>query len=213
MSFFTTKDQVFQIPGPAGELEIMTSPAPEDIPPRASVAIICHPHPLQGGTFTNKVVSMLARTLTDLGLRTVRIKFRGVGKSTGVFAEGMGEQEDLRAVMQWVNAIAPEAKLWLSGFSFGAAVSANVAAVTDVEQLVTVAPPVPRFNLLNLPPVICPWVVVQGDKDDVVNPAEVTAWVATRVPPPVYIRMPEAGHFFHGQLMELRRLLTAALEK
>jgi alpha/beta superfamily hydrolase len=212
MNFFTTKDQVFQIEGPSGELEVMTSSAREDIIPQPSVAIVCHPHPLQGGTLTNKVVSMLARTFAELGLRTVRFNFRGVGKSAGEFANGIGEQDDLRAVMAWVNSVAPDAGLWLSGFSFGAGVSANVAARSEVERLVTISPPVPRFNLLDLPPVNCPWVLVQGDKDDVVNPADVKAWVATRVPPPVYIRMPEAGHFFHGQLMELRRLLTEALQ-
>jgi alpha/beta superfamily hydrolase len=213
MTFFTSTDSVFGIPGPSGELEIMTSPAKENVEEKRVVAIICHPHPLQGGAMTNKVVSILARTFADLGVRSVRFNFRGVGNSTGVFADGIGERDDVKAVMDWVRENAPDDEIWLSGFSFGAAISAQVAARTTVARLVSIAPPVPRFDLLNLPPVTCPWIVVQGDKDDVVEPAAVAEWVASRDPRPVFITMPDAGHFFHGQLMELRRLLTEALER
>lgn len=211
MLSFPQIESSFLLPGPSGGLEVIATPVKADIPPRAAVGIICHPHPLFGGTMTNKVVTTVARALGDLGLPTVRFNFRGVGKSAGAFADGMGEIDDLLAVVDWVKGSLPANEIWLSGFSFGAAVAAHVATRIPVARLITVAPPVPRFNLVALPPVECPWLVVQGETDDVVIPADVYAWVATRHPQPQLIRLPEAGHFFHGQLLELRRLLETAL--
>ncbi len=213
MQIFPQTETTFVLPGPAGDLELLATPVKTDITQQSAIAIICHPHPLFGGTMTNKVVSTLARALGDLGLRTVRFNFRGVGKSGGTFADGIGEREDLLAVVQWVKTVAPESAVWLAGFSFGAAISAHVATQMPVAQLVSVAPPVPRFDLLDLPPITCPWIVVQGEEDDVVLPQDVYAWLATRNPAPQLIRMPGAGHFFHGQLLELRHLLETALQK
>lgn len=211
MQTFPQTETTFLLPGPAGDLELLATPVKAEVVPRNAIGIICHPHPLFGGTMTNKVVSTLARAFGDLGLPTVRFNFRGVGKSGGTFAEGIGEQDDLLAVVQWVKTVAPTCDIWLAGFSFGSAISAHVATQIPVAQLVSIAPPVPRFDLLNLPPVTCPWIVVQGEADDVVMPEDVYAWVATRNPVPTFIRMPGAGHFFHGQLLELRRLLETAL--
>src|ERR1700726_2842328 len=90
------------IPGPAGQLEALVSAAETTEP--VAVAIICHPHPLYGGTVNNKVVTTIARTFHELGLVTVRFNFRGVEKSEGSYGEGIGETEDLRAVSAWVRA-------------------------------------------------------------------------------------------------------------
>jgi alpha/beta superfamily hydrolase len=201
------------IPAPAGELELLLSPAKEDVPAKNITAVICHPNPIQGGTMTNKVVTILARTFGDLGIGSVRFNFRSIGKSTGIFDNGVGEVEDVLTVVEWARKTFPENKIWLAGFSFGAAMSAHAAVRTDVTQLVSIAPPVPRFGLPELPPVTCPWLVVQGGKDDVVIPTDVLSWIETRKPKPELIYMEDAGHFFHGQLMELRRLLEAALTK
>jgi alpha/beta superfamily hydrolase len=211
MTSFPQIETTFLLPGPAGKLEVLATPVKSDASPRAAIAVICHPHPLFAGTMTNKVVSTLARAFDDLGLPTVRFNFRGVGKSEGAYAEGIGEIEDLLAVVEWAKTCFPDSDLWLAGFSFGAAVSAHAATRIPVAQLVSIAPPVPRFDLLTLPPITCAWLVVQGEEDDVVIPEEVYAWVETRNPPPQLIRQPLAGHFFHGKLLELRQLLEAAL--
>ena len=208
---FADHENVFLIPGPVGDLELLTAPAAPEAVTTDKVAIICHPHPLFGGTMNNKVVSTLARTFKEMDLATVRFNFRGVGKSTGAFAQGVGEIDDVLAVVAWVKQMKPGAEIVLAGFSFGAAVSAHVATRIKLAQLVSIAPPVPRFNLLELAPVTCRWLVVQGEEDDVVIPADVYAWVATRQPPPTLIRIANAGHFFHGQLLTLREKIHTAL--
>jgi alpha/beta superfamily hydrolase len=201
----------FFIYGPVGQLEAIMSPANEEVTPRASVAVICHPHPQQGGAMTNKVVTTLARAFAALGASSVRFNFRGVGKSAGEFADGIGEIDDVLAVVAWAKENYPQQSIWLAGFSFGAAMSAQAAVRVSVEGLVSIAPPVPRFHLLELGPVQCPWLIVQGDKDDVVVPQDVFAWVETREPKPTLIRMENAGHFFHSQLLELREIIETNL--
>jgi alpha/beta superfamily hydrolase len=208
---FADHENIFVITGPEGDLELMSAPAAAAAATNEKVAIICHPHPLFGGTMTNKVVSTLARTFKELNIATVRFNFRGVGKSTGTFAQGVGEIDDVLAVVAWVKQVKPAAEIMLAGFSFGAAISATVATRIKVTQLVSIAPPVPRFKLLELPPVTCPWLVVQGEEDEVVIPADVYAWVATRQPPPTLIRIANASHFFHGQLLVLREKIQVAL--
>jgi uncharacterized protein len=202
----------FFIEGPSGKLEALETEIKPEISSRQATAIICHPHPLFGGTMNNKVVSTLARAFSNLGFRTIRFNFRGVGQSEGHFDEGVGELEDLQAVIAWVKLRYPEEGIALSGFSFGAAISARAAAtLPDCLQLVSIAPPVPRFGLPSLEPIACPWLVVQGDQDDVVLPEDVYAWIETRNPKPKLIRFEKAGHFFHGQLTELREALEETL--
>ena len=211
MNNFPATETTFILSGPAGDLEVLTAPSKEDVFSVPIIAFICHPHPLYGGTMHNKVVSTLARAFANLGIATVRFNFRGIGKSAGSYAEGEGELDDLLALVDWAKNIHPNHKIWLSGFSFGAGVSAHAATKIIPAQLISIAPPVPRFGLPELPPVLCPWLVVQGEADDVVIPADVYAWVETRQPKPQLIRMPGAGHFFHGQLMDLRQQLETAL--
>lgn len=202
----------FLISGPAGNLELsVTSPVAEKS--AAGTAIICHPHPLHGGTMQNKVITTLARAFHDLGLHTVRFNFRGVGKSAGVYDEGRGETDDALRVIEWVREQRPDDVIWVAGFSFGAYVAARVAGKIKIAQLITIAPPVVRFHLNTLPPITCPWLIVQGEKDEVVPPDEVFEWVETLSPKPTLICMPEAGHFFHGQLLELRQRVENALTK
>ena len=103
--------------GPAGRLEGRYQPAKQK---NAPIAIVLHPHPQFGGTMDNKVVQTLARALLQLGYRTVRFNFRGVGQSEGRFDDGRGELDDLRAVAAWARVEHPDKALWLAGFSFGA---------------------------------------------------------------------------------------------
>jgi alpha/beta superfamily hydrolase len=205
-----TKEEIaLLIKGPAGDLELMADETAEKS--RAAWGIVCHPHPLYGGTMHNKVVTTLTKTFQNLGLNTVRFNFRGVDRSGGRFDNGFGELDDLLAVIDWVQQERSSKEIWLAGFSFGAFIAAKAATQISVGKLVTVAPPVQNFPMNALPPITCPWVLVQGDMDDVVPPKEVIEWAEARDPRPVILRFPEAGHFFHGQLGELRARLEEVL--
>lgn len=210
MKIFPSDETTFLLNGPVGPIEVLTS-VPAHTPIIKGAAIICHPHPLFSGTMHNKVVTTLARIFHDLGLRTVRFNFRGVGQSVGVHDSGRGETDDVVALAKWAEAVCPGEPLWLAGFSFGGFVAASAATRLPVKQLISIAPMVSRFREVNLPPVLCPWLIVQGEQDEVISPEEVYAWVDTLQPKPTLIRMPDAGHFFHGKLTELRRLLTDTL--
>lgn len=197
--------------GPAGRLETLIECPPQERPV-AGVAVLCHPHPLHGGTLQNKVVHTLARTCNALDLIAVRFNFRGVGESEGEYGEALGETEDLHAVLKWVSEQWPGLPLWLGGFSFGAYVALRAAEHWDLRQLITVAPPVNYFSFAPLAPVRCRWLLVQGDADEVVPHGQVMEWIAGLPDPPRLLEMPGAGHFFHGRLNELRERLLAALD-
>lgn len=197
------------IEGPAGKLEIaLSEPMGTE---RNAWGIVCHPHPLYGGTMHNKVVTTLAKTFQGLGIATVRFNFRGVMRSEGQYDSGQGELEDLLAVIDWVQQTSMKNEIWLAGFSFGGYIAAKAATQIPISKLVTVAPPVQHFPMSQLPPINNPWVLVQGELDDVVPPKDVFDWAESRVPKPIIIRFPEAGHFFHGQLAELRAQIQEAL--
>jgi alpha/beta superfamily hydrolase len=190
------------IQGPAGQLELIVSK--EESETHKPWAIICHPHPLFGGTMHNKVVTTLAKAFQSVGANTVRFNFRGVMRSEGEFDHGKGELADLLAVIDWVTQQSPTQPIWLGGFSFGACIAAIAATQIDAKKLVTIAPAVQHVEMQTLPPITCQWVLVQGDRDDVVSPQAVFDWVDSRDPKPILLRFPDAGHFFHGLLQELR---------
>ena len=194
------------LPGPAGSLEAATNVA-EAAAARAGVAVICHPHPLQGGTMHNKVVTTLERSLRELGLATVVFNFRGTGASQGAFDNGIGETEDLIAVARWAQRVRPRDALWLAGFSFGSYVAARAAAQLPVRQMISIAPPVGRWDFSQLASPLCPWLIVQGEADEIVEPQAVYAWVAAQPEPPTLVRMPETSHFFHRRLLDLRGVI------
>jgi len=203
------KEPTQLISGPAGKLElIVAEPIGEA---RGAWGIVCHPHPLMGGTMHNKVVTTLTKTFQHLGLHTVRFNFRGVGKSEGDFDQAQGEIEDLLAVIKWVESEKQQA-IWLAGFSFGAYITAKVMTEIPVTKSILVAPPVENFPMQDLPAFLSPWVLVQGDKDEIVPAEKVFFWAENREPQPTVLRFPEATHFFHGQLNELRTRLEAVLK-
>ena len=198
-------NQSVTLTGPAGALEALTvCPAHPAI---AATAVILHPHPLHGGTMQNKVVHTLARGFAELGVASVRFNFRGVGASAGRFANGEGETEDALAVIEWVRARCPGTPVWLAGFSFGAYIALRVAASAQVHGLVTVAPAVHLydFSTLTLPP--CPWLLIQGEADEVVSAKAVHDWLSGIAPSPQALFLPDVGHFFHGRLNDLRSAL------
>jgi len=204
------KQEVTQfIKGPAGQLQIVLDKAIGT--PRKALGFICHPHPLYGGTMQNKVVTTLAKTFQNLGVTTIRFNFRGVGQSDGEYNHGDGETDDLLAVINWAQREIGYNDIWLAGFSFGGYIAARAASLINLKQLVTVAPAVQHFPMAELPPITCPWILVQGERDDVVPAEVVYAWLEGRNPKPHIISFPDAGHFFHGDLGELRRRLEEAL--
>jgi alpha/beta superfamily hydrolase len=189
--------------GGAGAIEAIAS-APDAKHARKGTAIVCHPHPQQGGTMHNKVVTMIERSLRELGLATIIFNFRGVGASEGTFDDGRGETDDVLAIAEWAQRVRPDDALWLAGFSFGSYVTARAAPQLPVRQMISVAPPIGRWDFNSLASPLCPWLIIQGEADEVVDPEAVYAWVAAHPDPPTLVRMPETGHFFHRRLMDLR---------
>lgn len=204
---FPTETTDLFIAGPAGRLECMAD-VPEPDEARSVTAVLCHPHPQHGGTMRNKVVTIMERSLRELGLRTLRFNFRGVGKSEGEFDDGAGELDDLLAVVDWVRRARPDDILWLGGFSFGAYIALKGAQSLQVAQLITIAPPVERYGFADLEAPDCPWLVVQGDEDEVVSPQAVYDWAGQMSTDAVsLVVMEDTGHFFHRRLMDLRGLI------
>ncbi len=204
-----------EIPGPAGPLEAIVDDPKAEAPQSASsgpavaaFGVVCHPNPIQGGTMTNKVVHTVARAFNELGVPTVRFNFRGVGKSAGRFDEGRGETDDALAAIAYGRKRWPGAGLWLAGFSFGGAIAVRVAGSTAPALLVTISPAVMRLSVSGHVVPRCPWLVVQGDADDVVEPQAILDWTSDLDPAPAVKMVAGAGHFFHGRLTELRDIVT-----
>ncbi|MBZ4037939.1 alpha/beta hydrolase [Novilysobacter selenitireducens] len=204
--FPTEESTPLTLDGPAGAIEVIVEAA--EAHARPLVAVLCHPLPTEGGTMHNKVVTIAARALRESGAATVRFNFRGVGQSEGTFDDGNGEADDLRAVVAWVRRQRPDAQLWLAGFSFGAYVSLKVAAELKPDMLISIAPPAGRgWEFDAITPPDCPWLVIQGEADEIVDPAAVYAWLdglKGLKNTPELVRMPETSHFFHRRLMDLR---------
>jgi alpha/beta superfamily hydrolase len=208
------KESKITITGPAGNLESAFSRGDTDAHLSAlhAVVIICHPHPQHGGTMDNKVVTTLMRTYRDLGVHVLRFNFRGVGKSEGVFDNAKGELDDLLAVIEWAKNNLPESPMLLAGFSFGSSIAARASyAVAHLRHLTLVAPPVERYDYDREGVFNAPVCVVQGDQDERVIAQGVYDWVAQLQSPSELIRYPEATHFFHGFLSQLKTDLSATL--
>jgi alpha/beta superfamily hydrolase len=200
--------EFLSVAGPAGRLEVaIDRPAAE----ARGVAVIAHPHPLHGGTLTNKVVQTLARACVLSGWTAVRFNFRGVGQSEGAYDEGRGELDDLLAV---IDAQAQDGPLCLAGFSFGSFVTSHAAArlhgVRDIRHLVLIGTAASRFEVA---PVAAELhdrtLVVHGEQDDTVPLSSVMDWARPQSLPVLVV--PGGGHFFHGQLPLLRDLVLRHL--
>jgi len=196
------------VAGPAGQIECaLDRPAEEAA---RGLALICHPNPTQGGTMDNKVVQTLARAFLQLGLRTVRFNFRGIGKSEGGWDEGVGEIDDAQAVH---DAVRGEGEpLVLAGFSFGGYVASRLDQrlapnpALAAKRLVLVGPATSRFDVA--PTVPADTLVIHGEVDDVVPLTSVLDWARPQSLPVVVV--PGVGHFFHGQLPLLKNLVTSS---
>jgi uncharacterized protein len=196
----TQGERRLSIPGPAGALEIALNVPP--VAPRG-IALVAHPHPQHGGTLDNKVVQTLAKTFVTLGYAAVRFNFRGVANSEGTFDEGVGETDDALAALAYARQEFGELPVVLAGFSFGSFVQTRVAQTVTAERMVLVGPAVGRFAVETVP---ADTIVIHGEQDDVVALADVLAWARPQQLPIVVF--PGCGHFFHGRLLQLQRVIA-----
>ncbi len=195
------KETLF-IDGPVGRLEaILETPRDAEI---SGAAVVCHPHPQHGGTMHNKVAHQLARAFLQCGFAVLRFNFRGTEASDGEYDEGVGEVDDVLAALAWMRERTGRDDVWLGGFSFGAGMSIRAATQTTLPGLISIAPAVSRFaqGLDRQPD--CPWLVLIGDKDELVEIDEVVEWIDSLAPGPELLVMDGAEHFFHGRLVEMR---------
>ena len=199
------KLQKLELDGPAGKLEaLLEAPQGTDI---VGCAVVCHPHPLHGGTLQNKVAHTLARSFIGQGFIALRFNFRGVNDSEGTFDDGRGELEDVYAAMDFLSIGYPDLPLWISGFSFGAAMAIHAAAAREPAGLVSIAPAISRFTSTLTQQPNCPWLILQGDQDELVDVDETIAWVNGLDPGPELQILDGAVHFFHGKLVPLREAI------
>jgi len=196
------------ISGPSGALQALIETPPPTRAPARAFGVVCHPHPLHGGTMDNKVVWTVARAFEEFGAPAIRFNFRGVGASEGGYDDGFGETADTLAVIAFGRQRFPGAALWLGGFSFGAAVAMRAAREAHPARLVLVAPGITRVAVPGAAPPGCPWLIVQGGADDVVPPQAVLDWAQTLSPAPTVRVLPAAGLFLHGHINELRDVVV-----
>ena len=207
------------IPAPAGVLEVDTlwqQDNPND-PNTDTVALLCHPNPLFDGTMNNKVVTTMYRFARDSGMHVVRFNFRGVGQSTGEHDYAVGEVLDAMTVLQWLAGQTSARKLWLGGFSFGGYVTARVAEQVltsahiwglsdfEISKVALISPSIEKNDSNDLTLPIDKTFEIYGDADEVIAPANMRAF-AEKLGIEVSI-IEGAGHFFHGRLTELKKLL------
>ena len=194
------------VTGPAGVIECAIDSPPGDA---RGVAVICHPHPQHGGTMDNKVVQTLARAFVQLGWRSVRFNFRGIGASQGAWDDGVGEVEDALAVIAAMRTSGES--FMLAGFSFGACVASHAAARlaegAKPQRMVLIGPSTLKQPMAGVP---ADTVVIHGETDDVVPLAATLAWARPQSLP--VIVFPGVGHFFHGQLGLLKKTVVQELQ-
>ena len=197
--------------GPAGVLEGLLQE--RDAHDHALTAVVCHPHPLHGGTLHNKVVHRVASVLHGLGAAVLRFNFRGVGGSAGQHDQGAGELEDARAALRWMEARYPDARRWVAGFSFGAWVAARLAASEPrADRVILVAPPVATSDFSALESARLPKLVIQGTQDVVCPLATLEGVFPSWAEPKALVRVEGASHFFDRRLAALADAMRTNLK-
>jgi len=198
--------------GPAGRLEAILW-IPTGMEPSVA-ALVCHPHPLFGGTMHNKVVYQTAKSLDAFGLPVLRFNFRGTGLSAGVHDRGNGEQGDVRAALDFLAAEFPGMPLLLAGFSFGSAVGMYVGcADARVTELIGLGIPVNNTDFSFLRGCNKPKLFVQGQNDEHGAVSKAKAVVKSLPGENRFVEVPEADHFFAGRLDQLGKAITAWLSE
>ncbi len=199
------------LPGPAGDLEFMLQ---LPLAPGARAALVCHPHPLHGGTLHTRIVYHLARGFYEMGMPVLRFNFRGVGKSAGEYGFGHGEVDDLAAALAFLRQRFP-VPIVLAGFSFGSVMALRYLARQDdrgIERLVAAGLPVDREPLPQELAWRGPKLLISGDRDEFASPAGLEAACARLEEPKRMLWFPGADHFLNGRMDELRRRLAENLD-
>jgi len=196
--------------GPAGTIETLLQER-EGVRP-AFVALVCHPHPLYGGTLHNKVVHRVAGTLFARGGAVLRFNFRGVGRTQGTHDRGRGELQDALTLLDWLRRRHPAAEAWVAGFSFGSWVASRLAASEPaVRRLLMIAPPVHTQTFEEMRTCAVPKLVVQGTADDVCRPENLERVFPTWAEPRRLEWVEGASHFFDRRLSELASAVERGL--
>lgn len=202
------KAEIKFIQGDVGNIELRIKlAANNEFSSKKQLVVISHPHPLYGGTMNNKVVTTLERAFSHLGYTTVAYNFRGVGNSDGEYDNGQGEQNDLQTVVNWAQNEFEVDKTILAGFSFGSYVTLQAYQKCHVDGLCTVAPPVGLYDFSNIQDIVLPWVLIQGGQDEVVSAQEILDWAMKQDSKPDVYWRDKASHFFHGELIWLRKVI------
>lgn len=195
------------VEGLVGPLEVELTIPGESF---SHLVMIGHPHPLQGGTMQNKVVTTVVKACTAQQMASLRFNFRGVGQSGGVYDQGIGESEDMQWLAQQCLDVVPHTALLFAGFSFGSYVAYRAATHLPHDLLLSIAPPFHHYDYTSSAVLPKPWVVLQGEADNVVPLSVVEAFTATH--PALHLTcFPETGHFFHGQLPPLKANIERVL--
>jgi alpha/beta superfamily hydrolase len=205
------KTQATLIHGDVGMLECRVGRLRPGFTP-AGLVVLAHPHPLHGGTMNNKVVTTMEKAFADAGWQTLAFNFRGVGLSDGVFDQGQGEQRDLASVIHWGQGMFGDLPLALAGFSFGSYMILKQAEHWAPARVLTVAPPVNLYDFSGIEMADnVQWSLIQGGADEVVPAYKVSNWMrGLRYRPDVFWRE-RASHYFHGELVWLRRAVELGL--
>lgn len=200
----------FRIPTDHGHLESLTR-EPDGRP--VGAAVVCHPHPQHGGTMHTKAVFRAAQALAEAGIRALRFNFRGVGTSTGAYADGVGEQDDARVALEWLRAEMPDLPLIAGGFSFGSRVALRVAL--DDDRVVAgfgLGIPVALYDFDFLESAQKPVLIVQGEDDELSSGATVAAAIAELGSHIHLVRIQGTDHYFNGRFEELKAALKTFFE-
>lgn len=196
--------RVFFIDGPVGRLDCLELKPSNAV---VGVAIICHPDPKGGGTYTNKIVQTIVRVLNQVGYICYCPNLRGVGNSEGAHDFGVGEVDDATAVYNFVHHHYPKLPLVLAGFSFGTSIVSQLANNVVHKKLLLVGPAVTKY-IVKVPDVN-KTIVIHGELDEIIPFANVMEWAREYTVP--IICYPDTGHFFHGKLLNLQNLLSSFL--
>lgn len=203
----------FFLEGPAGGLEAVLWTPTTLVPPKLA-AVVCHPHPLFGGTMHNKVVYQVAKSLDALGIPVLRFNFRGAGKSAGVHDRGIGERGDVRAALDFLAGEFPSTPLLVAGFSFGCWVGLAVGCSdARVGALIGLGAPVNNSDFSYLRDCSKPKLFVQGQNDEHGDANKVRTLVASLPGENRLEIIPHADHFFAGQLTHVDHTITASLRR
>ncbi len=193
--------QIF-IQGPVGRLDCLElMPINQNI---TGIAIVFHPDPTAGGTYTNKIVQTIAKVLCQKGYLCVCPNLRGVGLSDGTHNRGIGEVDDAYAIHQYLTAKYPELPLVLAGFSFGSAIASQLSMRVEYEKLILVGPSVVK-SIVTVSD-ITKTIAICGEDDEIVSPDAVRQWSKDNELPVIWF--PNTGHFFHGKLITLQNILN-----